>query len=421
MTDLRFQPGSIEPLRIDELRPYARNPRTHSDDQVAKLAASLVEFGWTMPILVNDELEVIAGHGRILAARRLGLDAVPVIRLAHLSPEQVRAYRIADNKLALDAGWDEELLAAEFHELNGAGYDLGLTGFSAEELDELLAPIGDGSDLVGDPETVPEPPANPVSRPGDLWVLGPHRLLCGDSTSGADVTRLMHGERAILFATDPPYLVDYDGTNHPGKTKLEESAKNKDWSGTYAITWDDSSQGPELYEGFIRAAIEHAIAPDAAWYCWHASRRQAMVESGLGEVRRVRAPADHLVQGSPHPDPVVLPVEARAVLHGLAQGPQAAAGRRRLPGERLGHQVAVRRGAAGPPDAEAARLLRHSDAPARAAGRAVLRAFQRLGFADHGRRGHRPARLRDGDQPGVRRRGGAALAAGDRQAGGAGG
>ena len=110
MTDLRFQPGSIEQLRIDELRPYERNPRTQSDDQVAKLAASLVEFGWTMPILVNDELEVIAGHGRILAARRLGLDAVPVIRLAHLTPEQVRAYRIADNKLALDAGWDEELL-----------------------------------------------------------------------------------------------------------------------------------------------------------------------------------------------------------------------------------------------------------------------------------------------------------------------
>ena len=145
MTDLRFQPGSIEQLRIDELRPYARNPRTHSDDQVAKLAASLVEFGWTMPILVNHELEVIAGHGRILAARRLGLDAVPVIRLAHLTPEQVRAYRIADNKLALDAGWDEELLAAEFDELNGAGYDLGLTGFSAEELDELLAPIGGGT------------------------------------------------------------------------------------------------------------------------------------------------------------------------------------------------------------------------------------------------------------------------------------
>ncbi len=169
MTDLRFQPGSIEQLRIDELRPYERNPRTHSDNQVAKLAASLVEFGWTMPILVNDELEVIAGHGRMLAARLLGLDAVPVIRLAHLTPEQVRAYRIADNKLALDAGWDDELLAAEFHELNGAGYDLGLTGFTAAELDELLAPIGDGSDLVGDPDKVPEPPARTVStRIGSL-------------------------------------------------------------------------------------------------------------------------------------------------------------------------------------------------------------------------------------------------------------
>ena len=181
MTDLRFQPGSIEQLRIDELRPYARNPRTHSDDQVAKLAASLVEFGWTMPILVNDELEVIAGHGRILAARRLGLDAVPVIRLAHLTPEQARAYRIADNKLALDAGWDEELLAAEFHELNGAGYDLGLTGFSAEELDELLADRrrqrsgrrpGEGAGAAG---------ASGVA-PGRPVAAGPHRLLCGDST-----------------------------------------------------------------------------------------------------------------------------------------------------------------------------------------------------------------------------------------------
>lgn len=118
MTDLRFQPGSIEQLRIDQLRPYARNPRTHSDDQVAKLAASLVEFGWTMPVLVNDELEVIAGHGRILAARRLGLDAVPVIRLAHLSPEQVRAYRIADNRLSELSGWDDELLAAELQALS---------------------------------------------------------------------------------------------------------------------------------------------------------------------------------------------------------------------------------------------------------------------------------------------------------------
>ena len=118
---------------------------------------------------------------------------------------------------------------------------------------------------------------NPVSRPGDLWLLGDHRLLCGDSTKADDVIRVMHNQKAILFATDPPYLVDYDGTNHP--SKQGDPDKNKDWGKSYGITWDDSSQGPELYEGFIKAAIEHAILPNAAWYCWHASRRQAMVES----------------------------------------------------------------------------------------------------------------------------------------------
>ena len=121
------------------------------------------------------------------------------------------------------------------------------------------------------PVTIPEPPRNPASRTGDLWILGDHRLLCGDSTSAADVRRLMNGERAILFATDPPYLVDYDGSNHP--------TRNKDWSASYGTTWDDSSQGAELYDGFIAAAVAEAIAEDAAWYCWHASRRQAMLEA----------------------------------------------------------------------------------------------------------------------------------------------
>ena len=156
-------------------KPYAKNARTHSDDQVAKIAASLIEYGWTAPVMVADDGEIVAGHGRLLAAQHLGLNEVPIIRLSHLTPEQVRAYRIADNKLALDAGWDEELLAAEFHELNGAGYDLGLTGFSTEELDALLAPIGDGDGLANE-DVIPEPPAKPVSRPGDLWQLGDHRL-----------------------------------------------------------------------------------------------------------------------------------------------------------------------------------------------------------------------------------------------------
>ena len=126
-------------------------------------------------------------------------------------------------------------------------------------------------------EEIPEPPATPVSRPGDLWVLGSHRLLCGDSTRPEDVQRLMNGERASLFATDPPYLVDYDGTNHPGAD--QRGTKNKDWGDSYGVTWDDADQGPDLYRGFIRAAIDHAIQPNAAWYCWHASRRQAMLEA----------------------------------------------------------------------------------------------------------------------------------------------
>jgi|APTNR8051073442_1049403.scaffolds.fasta_scaffold08426_3 ParB-like chromosome segregation protein Spo0J len=146
MTDLRFLPGPIEQLPLDRLQHYERNPRTHSDSQVAKVAASIVEFGWTVPVLIDESGQIIAGHGRVLAARSLGLAEVPVIRLAHLTPEQVRAYRIADNKLTELGGWDEEMLAAEFNDLKGDGFDLSLTGFSDRELDALLGPInGDGA------------------------------------------------------------------------------------------------------------------------------------------------------------------------------------------------------------------------------------------------------------------------------------
>jgi DNA modification methylase len=276
VTSLRFLPEQIEQWPVARLKPYSSNARTHSDDQVAKIAASLVEYGWTAPVMVSDDGEIVAGHGRLLAAQHLGLNEVPIIRLSHLTPEQVRAYRIADNRLSELSGWDDELLAAERHALNAAGFDLGLTGFEGEDLNRLLAPLDEGDGLAGK-DVIPEPPLNPVSRPGDLWLLGDHRLLCGDSTKADDVIRVMHNQKAILFASDPPYLVSYDGTNHPSKQGWPD--KNKDWSESYAITWDDASQGPELYEGFIKAAIEHAILPNAAWYCWHASRRQAMVES----------------------------------------------------------------------------------------------------------------------------------------------
>ncbi|MEO5364688.1 MAG: DNA methylase, partial [Magnetococcus sp. DMHC-8] len=203
-------------------------------------------------------------------------------------------------KMSELAGWDWEMVGVERTRLIEEGFDFGMIGFT----DEDLANVSDGLDGGlegegvdgGEGEVIPELPANPVTRPGDLWILGEHRLLCGDSTKAEDVIRLMKGERAILFATDPPYLVDYDGTNHPPnktykerqeKAKLAAEGKakkgwldgNKDWSNTYGVTWDDSSQGPELYEGFIRAAMDHAITDHAAWYCWHASKRQGMLES----------------------------------------------------------------------------------------------------------------------------------------------
>ncbi|MDS4011556.1 MAG: ParB/Srx family N-terminal domain-containing protein, partial [Defluviicoccus sp.] len=181
MTSLRFCPEQIELWPLARLKPYANNARTHSDDQVARIAASLVEFGFTSPVLIADDGEIVAGHGRLLAAQHLGLAEVPVIRLSQLTPEQVRAYRIADNRLAELSEWNDELLAAELHALNAAGFDLDLTGFAGDDLARLLAPLDEGDGLAGD-DVIPEPPANPVSRPGDLWLLGDHRLLCGDST-----------------------------------------------------------------------------------------------------------------------------------------------------------------------------------------------------------------------------------------------
>jgi len=262
---------------------------------VAQIAGSIVEFGFNVPCLVDARGVLIAGHGRLMAARQLGLAELPVIRLEHLTDAQVRAFRLADNQLALNAGWDEALLANELQALSDQDLDLGLIGFDDAELDRLLAldPDGGGEEDGGTPTVViPEPPRNPVSHLGDLWILGEHRLLCGDSTNVEDVRRLMNGERAILFATDPPYLVDYDGTNHPQNSARKAKVArgdasgtdgNKNWSETYGVTWDDASQGPDLYRGFIAAAIAEAIAPNAAWYCWHASRRQAMLEAVWNE------------------------------------------------------------------------------------------------------------------------------------------
>ncbi|WGR59802.1 site-specific DNA-methyltransferase [Paracoccus ferrooxidans] len=262
---------AVEYRPLDSLVPYARNARTHSEAQVAEIAGSIREFGFTNPVLIAEDGTLIAGHGRVLAARLLGMKTLPAITLTGLSETQRRALVLADNRIALNAGWDESLLALELSDLKDAGVDLGIMGFEDGELDRLLTGAEEEDNGSAPPVVIPEPPRNPVSRTGDLWILGDHRLLCGDATSHDDVRRLMNGERAVLFATDPPYLVDYDGSNHP--------TRNKDWSQSYGVTWDDSSQGAELYDGFIGAAVAEAITEDAAWYCWHASRRQAMLEA----------------------------------------------------------------------------------------------------------------------------------------------
>ena len=261
---------------VDRPIPYARNAREIPQVAVDKVAASLQEFGWRQPIVVDTEGVVVVGHVRLKAAQKLGWAQVPVHVAADLTPAQIKAYRLMDNRSHEEASWDDELLRLEMEELQGTGLDLGLTGFELPQIEEMLR-TGTGSEgeVQVAPEEVPEPPAQPVSRLGDLWLLGDHRLLNGDSTSPEDIRRLMQGERALLFATDPPYLVGYDGMNHLSKNGDQA---NKDWSETYGPTWDDADTQSDLYERFIRTAIQEAVQEHAAWYCWHASRRQGFLE-----------------------------------------------------------------------------------------------------------------------------------------------
>ena len=207
----------IRMVAVDSLIPYARNARTHSEDQVAQIAASISEFGFTNPILTDGDKGVIAGHGRLAAARKLALTQVPVIELGHLTAIQKKAYILADNRIAANAGWDEELLKLEIAELDEADFNLDLMGFGDEELERLLNGDGDTTGLTED-DAVPDVPADPVSKTGDVWVLGQHRLLCGDSTVLSDVERLMNGQLADMAFTDPPYNVDY-GNNAKDKMR----------------------------------------------------------------------------------------------------------------------------------------------------------------------------------------------------------
>jgi len=236
----------IEQWPTAKLLPYARNARTHSDDQVAQIAASIAEFGFTNPILAGSDGIIVAGHGRLAAAQKLGLEIVPVVVLDHLSPTQRRALVIADNRIAENAGWDDAMLRIELEALQLEGFDLDITGFDTDALAELIA--GEEPDNEGqtDEDAVPEVGEIPISRPGDVWIMGQHRLLCGDSTVAESFDLLMQGEVADMVFTDPPYNVNY-----------ANSAKDKMRGKDRAILNDNLGEG---FYDFLLAALTPTVA-----------------------------------------------------------------------------------------------------------------------------------------------------------------
>ena len=212
----------VEQWPIEKLVPYARNSRTHSAEQVAQIAASMREFGFTNPVLVDEQGGIIAGHGRVMAARKLGMASLPVMVAAGWTDAQRRAYVIADNQIALNAGWDDAMLRLELDDLKAADFNLDLLGFDADRLDELLADEVGQTEGLTDADAVPEVQAKPVTRPGDVWLLGKHRVMCGDSTSREAFAVLMAGASSDMIFTDPPYGMSYGGGRAEG-----DHSKNK--------------------------------------------------------------------------------------------------------------------------------------------------------------------------------------------------
>jgi hypothetical protein len=217
---IEWPADSVDRKSVSSLIPYARNARTHSEEQVAQIAASIREWGWTTPVLIDEDSGIIAGHGRVLAAQKLGISEIPVMVAKGWSEAQKRAYILADNKLALNAGWDVDLLRVEFSDLGAMDFDLGLTGFSADEIGIYLAEKTEG---LTDPDEVPETPVNPVTVPGDVWVMGNHRLICGDSTNPYDAKRV-GAHLCDMLLSDPPYGIGYSYEEHDDADN-EENAK----------------------------------------------------------------------------------------------------------------------------------------------------------------------------------------------------
>jgi DNA modification methylase len=233
-------------LQSKDLVPYARNARTHSDEQVNQIASSIKEFGFTNPVIIDEDNGIIAGHGRIMAANKLGINEVPCVQVNGWSQAQKKAYVIADNKLALNAGWDEQLLSLEFQDLQDMDFDLTLTGFTDDEIQNLYP--DDLNEGLTDEDEVPEAPEKPVTIEGDIWILGNHRLMCGDSTDAGSVEILMNGEKADMVFTDPPYGVDYDGGS-----KKREKLK-------------DDHSGTDIYQRVVPIIADYCVGPCYVWY-----------------------------------------------------------------------------------------------------------------------------------------------------------
>ena len=276
----------VEKWAIDKLIPYARNARTHSDEQVSQLAASIKEWGWTTPVLVDEQGGIIAGHGRTLAAQKLKMAEVPVMVAKGWSDAKKRAYVLADNKLAMNAGWDNEMLALELGEIGELGFDLDMTGFTAEEI-EALTPEQIEPGLT-DEDAVPEVPVQPVTVLGDVWVLGKHRLMCGDSTSIDAVDKLMDGQKADLVITDPPYGVSYadknKSLNATGKgNRIQTEIEN------------DHLKGTELSDFFFASfvSMNSAMRLGCAFYLFAPQGGEQMMMMMMMMMQKAGLPVRH--------------------------------------------------------------------------------------------------------------------------------
>ena len=358
----------IEQWPIDKLIPYGRNPRTHSEAQVGQIAGSIQTFGFNNPILVDTQAGIIAGHGRLLAARKLQLCEVPVIVLDHLTESQKNAYILADNQLALNAGWDEELLQMELAVLQDEEFNLDLIGFETAELDRLLSQ----NTVAGltEEDAVPEPPEEPVTRAGDLWLLGPHRVLCGDATNAEAVQRVCAGRAPFLMVTDPPYGIELDsewrdraglngcGPAEPSYMHRTEGHRNTsissdtraDWSEAFALlptlqvayVWHASKFTREVLDGLLRIGFLHhqqiiwnkgrtVLTRTHYWFqhepCWYVRKKNAPWFGKAGENSTVwDAPSPKFIMGSSQEEkfdhPTQKPVELirRPILNHTKRG-----------------------------------------------------------------------------------------------------